>query len=821
LGGTLRGGSTLRRTGSNVLDMSKKSLDLASVEREQLPIGVSTVVASRMRLDATGAPAFLNMRMNYRNLLNEMTLNGGRIVSHQYALMKPRPKSTWERPTTIQLPEGVDPDMYKRVTRRRARKERERRLAEMNETQMIIGEEAKQASQNTVTKLYTEQDDADLGTVVQDEGDALPAAVTDPTAALEVQELMNESPVREAFKALEDKQNIGYMPESRLNRALEALGYEPDKNLVKKVVQSLVRYKDVKGPFSLAFDEFCAVVSAVSCRRQDLLRDAFKGLDKDGSGTISMREFRHLLWDLGFTVTENTVREIFQEVDADQSGQIELPEFEEALKVVHDRHGFTRIEADDLLAIFDRYDLDRSGQMSSHELASALGWFGQPTSIQQAKDIIYRFDKDANANLCRCEFLMVMRSRLEDENSDLRSLFAEFDTQSKGALSGEQLSMLFQRMGYTIPYEVVQESIAELGPASTLMGLVFEDVCKLLTTIRKREGFSKSELDELLAVYKQSDRQGNGELREFELAHCLNWLGYPISHARRRKLWCIVDVDKNNFIDPGEFLKLVRLLREEETTFAKKLIDISAGQGVPREKDVKDMLFKLGYHPAPAVLSQALKEMAAACNNQADIFSVLGLLRSLRESQVAGLRESAGLSDTLAQKVRGKFRLKLDAGKRIDPTEFERFMYELFKGSRTNTTERDKIKQLVRDHCVRGQLGLSEMFWVVRLYEDTLEEEKLQREKSASASVGFTEQQVAQFRQAFVEADLDGSGELSEQEILILFEDVVSLNASQVSRLHMELEELGPRKDKIDFSEFLRILGLLVNSESASDLGGF
>jgi len=820
----------LRRTGSNVLDMSKKSIDLSSVDRESLPIGVSSVVASRMRLDAMGSPALLSMRMNYRNLLNEMTLNQGRIVSHQYALMKPRPKSNWQRPTTIQMPENTDPDMLKRVTKRRARQERDRRLADMNESQRLLAEEAKQATLASTTKIFSEQDDADLGVMGQDEADALPAAVTDPTAALEVQELMNESHVREAFKALEDRHNIGYMPESRLPRSLEALGYEPDKKLLKKTIQSLVRYKEFvaatssgekPGIFSLAFDEFCAVVNAISTRRSDLLRDAFKSLDRDCSGTISMREFRHLLWDLGFTVTETTVREIFEEVDADKSGVIELPEFEEALQVVHDRHGFTTGEADDLLAIFDRYDTDRSGQMSSHELASALGWFGQPTTIQQAKDIIYRFDKDASATLCRCEFLMVMRSRLEDENSDLRSLFAEFDTQSKGALSGEQLSMLFQRMGYTIPYQVVQESIAELGPASTIMGLVFEDVCKLLTTIRKREGFSKSELDELMVVYKQSDRQGSGELREFELAHCLNWLGYPISHARRRKLWCIVDVDKNNFIDPGEFLKLVRLLREEETSFAKKLLEISAGQGMPREKDVKDMLFKLGYHPAPAVLSQALKEMGAACNNQADIFSILGLLRSLREGQVAGLRESAGLSDTMAQKVRGKFRLKLDAGKRIDPTEFERFMYELFKGSRTNTTERDKIKQLVRDHCVRGQLGLHEMFWVVRLYEDSLEEEKLEREKTASQSVGFSEQQVAQFRQAFVEADLDGSGELSEQEILILFEDIVSLNASQVSRLHMELEELGPKKDAIDFTEFVRILGLLVNSDHSSELRSF
>ena len=64
--------------------------------------------------------------------------------------------------------------------------------------------------------------------------------------------------------------------------------------------------------------------------------------------------------------------------------------------------------------------------------------------------------------------------------------------------------------------------------------------------------------EELEEVYEKFDGSQKGEMREFELARAMNWLGYPLSQSRRRELWCKVDVDKSNKIDCGEFLKLVR-----------------------------------------------------------------------------------------------------------------------------------------------------------------------------------------------------------------------------------------------------------------------
>jgi len=816
--------------------LSAASLDLSDVSREDLPIGVPKVMASRMRLDAESAPALLDLRMNYRNLLNEFTQHKGKIVSHQYALMKPRRKSVWEMPKQLEVPEGCDPHLFRKVARKRANEKRLKEegaiLAAAN--RLTAEEEANFSARDRfkagevasypVAPGQTKTQESEFtdvsssvaaGEEEQDEESMMPAASRDPTANLEVQELMNDSHVRGTFEALQDPPDSWQMPEARIPRALEALGYfDVEPATISSAIKSLLRPGFHGRITHLHLTEFCVVVHVVATRRQEKLRNMFRDLDRDKNGTMGVREFRHLLWDLGFTVADTTVQEIFREVDADSSGQIELVEFEEALRVLHERHGFTLGEASELMAIFDRYDTDNSGEMSAPELASALGWFGTPTTIVTAEEIIRRFDDNTNANLCRCEFLMVMRWRLEDEHTKLRALFAQFDTSSRGSLSGHQLGRLFRGLGYTIQQEVIQESIRDLGPATTQMGVIFEDVCRLLTTIRSREGFSATEKADMLAVYRQNDKAGKGELREFELAHAVNFLGYPLSHSRRRTLWCQVDVDKNNYIDETEFLKLVRLLREDETAAVEALLEKCAGQGKLRDKDIKEMLGSLGYKLPEGILAAALKQkLDSTDDGQADLWGMLSMLRFIRKQMVDSLRKTCGLSEELAERVKKRFKAKLDAGKRIDAADFEKYMYELHRDARSSPEEREKIKTLIQDHCENGQLGLQEMFWVVRLYSDALEEGKLAKEKDASQTMGFSEQQVAQFKHAFVAADDDGSGQLSEDEIRKLFADVADLSPSQVSLLNLEINNLGPNRNNINFAEFLRILGVIMDDD--------
>merc|ERR1719162_1960046 len=178
----------------------------------------------------------------------------------------------------------------------------------------------------------------------------------------EVARLLKEPMVEQVWRTMqskgEDAPEVPGLPRSKIARALEALGHaDPDKDTVMEALSSL------PGDSPLALNEFASIVAIFHRMRRAQLREHFRRLDEDSSGTIGMREFRHLLWDLGYTVTNEVVQEYLNEADEDHSGEVEFAEFEYACGLVHQRHGFSKAEVQEFEALFDRYDAD-----GSHEL---------------------------------------------------------------------------------------------------------------------------------------------------------------------------------------------------------------------------------------------------------------------------------------------------------------------------------------------------------------------------------------------------------------------------------------------------------------------
>jgi len=272
------------------------------------------------------------------------------------------------------------------------------------------------------------------------------------------------------------------------------------------------------------------------------------------------------------------------------------------------------------------------------------------------------------------------------------------------------------------------------------------------------------------------------------------------------------------------FLKLVRLLREEETMNAREVLshcEVVANTHLPSdsplrqaqknvlpEAALKSMLIKLGYSPPPNIISQAMKVSGDTNDDgSVDVQGVLGILAYIREQQVTKLRASAGISDQQASKIRGKFNMRIENGKVIEPNEFEKVMYELFPTAHLSQTEREKVKALIKQHSKeKGITTLMDAFWIVRLYGDMRDEEKWRREQEAAEKAGFSNWQVSSFREAFTAADVNGDGSLSSREIQLVFEDLMSLNLGQVEAMRKEFHQLGDKSDCIEFCDFLKLM---------------
>ena len=79
----------------------------------------------------------------------------------------------------------------------------------------------------------------------------------------------------------------------------------------------------------------------------------------------------------------------------------------------------------------------------------------------------------------------------------------------------------------------------------------------------------------------------------------------------------------------------------------------------------------------------------------------------------------------------------------------------------------------------------------------------------------FTVAQVSQFSQAFVAADFDGSGYLSDSEILSFFDEVMALNMLQVQLVKSELRLLGDRRDALDVGDFMKLMQVNLGDKGA------
>jgi len=780
--------STNSKSNFASLSQNTSSIDLSTVDRESLPIGVSRTFGSRMKLDARGAPALLELRMNYRNLLNEFQVHDGKLVSNQFALLRPRPKATLQKPKALEYPPGVDKAVF-------------RKAALLRSKQLDIRS----------SRPNTRDEDERPGVEEKAEEEGSPRSKPDPTLQKEVREIARNAKVQATHGSMEYPPNSGNgLPTDRIPRALEALSYlSPDPKRVEDALQTLLYRSSADQP--LALDEFAVVIRHFEVHRAQQIKAQFNQLDEDGSGAIDKAELRRLLWDTGYSVNRDTLDEIFDEVDKDKSGSVELKEFELVLKIVYDRFGFSRSEVKAFYTLFDRYDADLSGELSADELAGALGWCGHPTSIAEARDIIERYLEKSIQSISRPEFLRIMRCVAEEEIEEFRALFSAMDDDDSGFLDMHELSELFFKLGYTIHSSVIEEAVHGLFPAGVDDGIIFEDCVHVLAYIRSNEGFSKDEAQNLKSVFRKFCSKGRDELREFELTRALSWLGYPLSSQRRRQLWCRVDLDKSGAIHEGEFLKLVRHLREEETSAAQillaKLQHANSGPMVP-EADMKAMLNKIGYSPAPNILAQALQKPAdTSGDGHTDVHGILSILSFLRETQVKKLRQSAGLSDQQVAKIRSKFGMKLEAGKRVEPQEFERFMYDLFKNAKHSLAAQEKIQELIQENFVDGSLGLSEMFWVVRLYDDARAEEAWALEEEIIKDAGFTTAQVAQLREHFVNAEFEGCGCLTDSQVTEIA-SIVKATRPQRNALEEALEGVEA-KDAIDFPNFLRLMGIM------------
>merc|ERR1711898_87338 len=111
-----------------------------------------------------------------------------------------------------------------------------------------------------------------------------------------------------------------------------AVGMTPTDDELKAMIQELDQ--DDSGDIDL--QEFLSAMQSKTSdpEGEEIIMDAFKTFDADGSGALSHQELRDVLNSMGEKMEDDEITELIQAIDIDGDGEVDVKEF---LAVVLDR----------------------------------------------------------------------------------------------------------------------------------------------------------------------------------------------------------------------------------------------------------------------------------------------------------------------------------------------------------------------------------------------------------------------------------------------------------------------------------------------------
>jgi calcium-dependent protein kinase len=177
-------------------------------------------------------------------------------------------------------------------------------------------------------------------------------------------------------------------------------GEAPDQPLDNAVLSRLKQFSAANKLKKLALK-----VIAESLSEDEIigLREMFKAMDTDNSGTITYEELREGLKRQGSKLNEFDVKKLMEAADVDGNGTIEFNEF-----ITATMHMNKMEKEDHLFAAFQHFDADNSGYITMEELQIAMEKNGMGDA-QTIKEILAEVDTDNDGRINYDEFAAMMR----------------------------------------------------------------------------------------------------------------------------------------------------------------------------------------------------------------------------------------------------------------------------------------------------------------------------------------------------------------------------------------------------------------------------
>ncbi|KAI3450044.1 hypothetical protein Pfo_006709 [Paulownia fortunei] len=177
-------------------------------------------------------------------------------------------------------------------------------------------------------------------------------------------------------------------------------GEAPDTPLDNAVLNRLKQFRAMN-----QFKKVALRVIAGCLSEEEImgLKEMFKGIDTDNSGTITLEELKQGLAKQGTKLSEYEVKQLMEAADADGNGTIDYEEF-----ITATMHMNRMDREEHLYTAFQYFDKDNSGYITIEELEQALREFGMDDG-RDITEIISEVDADNDGRINYDEFAAMMK----------------------------------------------------------------------------------------------------------------------------------------------------------------------------------------------------------------------------------------------------------------------------------------------------------------------------------------------------------------------------------------------------------------------------
>jgi Ca2+-binding EF-hand superfamily protein len=280
-------------------------------------------------------------------------------------------------------------------------------------------------------------------------------------------------------------------------------------------------------PSNTLSDEQRIAALGLPAAKLDELRDSFRKYDTNNSGAITKLEMRRALEAAGVKSSSEAVEAAFAKADADGDGRISYAEYCElhALGVAGAARAapppaptralaeasaqrqtvrFSRAGASDAQRIaalrlpesklnelrdsFNKYDRDRSGEITRAEMRLALESAGAQVSAATIEATFSKADADGNGTISFAEYCELHSllgpsagaGHKDLSESALRRVFDAYDLEREGCLPATMLPHALRGLGVTADAKQSRAALARLGlqpPEATSSGYSFAAFC--------------------------------------------------------------------------------------------------------------------------------------------------------------------------------------------------------------------------------------------------------------------------------------------------------------------------------------------------------